>query len=64
MQGSGEADAAPCRQAAGRGVTARIARAFAWCNAPTPETFAKPDGARVSGFLQGFHLLKLPDDFG
>jgi len=29
-----------------------------------PETFAKPDRARVSGFLQGFHLRKLPDDFG
>jgi hypothetical protein len=64
VQGSGEADAALGRQAAGRGVTGRIARACARGSAPPPETFAKPNGARVSGFLQGNNLRKLPDDFG
>jgi hypothetical protein len=44
--------------------SACIARACARANAPPLETFTKPDLARISGFLQGNDLHKLPDDFG
>lgn len=59
VQGS---DSAHRRQAGGRGVTTRIARAKG--KARPPEIFAKPDRTRVFGFLQGYELLNLLNDFG